>query len=177
MADVVPLTKQALQLNPGTKVMGSPWASKPRGRSGTEITELFPNIAEKADDLCVIRSLRGDHSDHFRWLTLKGAAYRADFEGTTDRCLQASPERHVESNVARLHRDRGEAGFTQDAPDPLFARKGERAWVVRPNIRQAGNMFVCLLQRNHHPWVLPRLAPAGEHQATACPQCFPHVGE
>jgi hypothetical protein len=48
------------------KVLGSPWASKPRGQSGTEITDLFPNIAEKADELCVIRSLRGDHNDHFQ---------------------------------------------------------------------------------------------------------------
>src|ERR1051326_7824771 len=33
------------------KVLGSPWEAKPRGQSGTEITELFPHIAEKADDL------------------------------------------------------------------------------------------------------------------------------
>src|ERR1051325_5742199 len=50
----------------GRKVMGSPWAAKPRGQSGIEITDLFPNIAECADDLCVIRSMRGDHNDHFQ---------------------------------------------------------------------------------------------------------------
>src|SRR5262249_5063664 len=48
------------------KALGSPWAAKPRGKSGTEITDLFPNIAECADDLCVIRSMRGDHNDHFQ---------------------------------------------------------------------------------------------------------------
>src|SRR5207244_12176372 len=37
----------------GRKLLGSPWASKPRGQSGLEITELFPNIAECADDLCI----------------------------------------------------------------------------------------------------------------------------
>src|SRR3954470_16565153 len=41
------------------KALGSPWAAKPRGQCGTEITDLFPFIAEKADDICVIRSLRG----------------------------------------------------------------------------------------------------------------------
>jgi len=48
------------------KVLGSPWESKPRGQCGTEITELFPHIAAQADDLCVIRSMRGDHNDHFQ---------------------------------------------------------------------------------------------------------------
>src|SRR5215467_13100661 len=50
----------------GRKVMGSPWTAKPRGQSGLEITDLFPNIAECADDLCLIRSMRGDHNDHFQ---------------------------------------------------------------------------------------------------------------
>ncbi|HTP35445.1 MAG TPA: DUF1501 domain-containing protein [Candidatus Acidoferrales bacterium] len=50
----------------GRKVMGSPWEAKPRGQSGIEITELFPNIAECADDLCLIRTMRGDHNDHFQ---------------------------------------------------------------------------------------------------------------
>jgi hypothetical protein len=47
-------------------MLGSPWAAKPRGQSGTEITDLFPHIADCADDLCVIRSMRGDHNDHFQ---------------------------------------------------------------------------------------------------------------
>ena len=50
----------------GRKMLGSPWASKPRGQSGIEITDLFPKIAACADDLCVIRSMRGDHNDHFQ---------------------------------------------------------------------------------------------------------------
>src|SRR6266478_456222 len=40
----------------GRKLLGSPWPSKPRGKSGIEVTDLFPNIAECVDDLCVIRS-------------------------------------------------------------------------------------------------------------------------
>ncbi len=50
----------------GRKVLGSPWPSKPRGKSGVEVTDLFPNIAECVDDLCIIRSMRGDHNDHFQ---------------------------------------------------------------------------------------------------------------
>src|ERR1700720_2825813 len=41
----------------GGKALGSPWAAKPHGQSGIEVTELFPNIAECVDDLCVIRSM------------------------------------------------------------------------------------------------------------------------
>lgn len=48
------------------KLLGSPWPAKPHGQSGTEITDLFPRIADCADDICVIRSMRGDHNDHFQ---------------------------------------------------------------------------------------------------------------
>src|SRR5687768_7164515 len=41
------------------------WTFKPHGTSGTQISDLFPNIAECADDLCVIRSMKGDHGNHF----------------------------------------------------------------------------------------------------------------
>src|SRR5258708_6340885 len=29
----------------GRKMLGSPWPSRPRGKSGLEVTDLFPNIA------------------------------------------------------------------------------------------------------------------------------------
>ncbi len=42
------------------------WAFKQRGKSGLWISELFPHLAECADDLCLIRSMRNDHADHFQ---------------------------------------------------------------------------------------------------------------
>jgi hypothetical protein len=42
------------------------WEFKQRGQSGLWISDLFPHIAECADDLCLIRSLRNDHPDHFQ---------------------------------------------------------------------------------------------------------------
>jgi len=42
------------------------WDFKQRGQSGLWISELFPHIAECADDLCLIRSMRNDHPDHFQ---------------------------------------------------------------------------------------------------------------
>ncbi len=34
--------------------------------SGLWISELFPHVAECADELCLIRSMRNDHPDHFQ---------------------------------------------------------------------------------------------------------------
>jgi len=42
-----------------------PWEFRPRGESGIEISELFPHLAGCADDLCVIRSLKSDHTNHY----------------------------------------------------------------------------------------------------------------
>ncbi|HEU0010444.1 MAG TPA: DUF1501 domain-containing protein [Verrucomicrobiae bacterium] len=41
------------------------WEFSPYGRSGTEVSDLFPAIAECVDDLAVIRAMRGDHGNHF----------------------------------------------------------------------------------------------------------------
>src|SRR6185503_572197 len=41
------------------------WEFSPYGRSGTEVSDLFPAIGECVDDLAVIRSMRGDHGNHF----------------------------------------------------------------------------------------------------------------
>jgi hypothetical protein len=35
------------------------------GKCGTEISDLFPHVRELADELCVIRSMETDHTNHF----------------------------------------------------------------------------------------------------------------
>ncbi len=42
----------------------SDWEFKPRGRSGLWISELFPNVAQEADELTLIRSMVADTSNH-----------------------------------------------------------------------------------------------------------------
>jgi len=44
--------------------MKSPFAFKKHGESGIEISEIFPNIAKSADELCVIRSMHADVPNH-----------------------------------------------------------------------------------------------------------------
>jgi hypothetical protein len=42
------------------------WDFKPRGQCGMEVSELFPHIAKCVDDITLIRSMKGDHNDHFQ---------------------------------------------------------------------------------------------------------------
>ena len=44
-------------------LMKSPWKFKNCGQSGLPISDLFPNIRECADDLCVVRSMVGEGVD------------------------------------------------------------------------------------------------------------------
>ena len=48
----------------GAKYIAPLWEFKKRGKSGIEISDLFPNLAECADDICLIRSMKADHNDH-----------------------------------------------------------------------------------------------------------------
>jgi hypothetical protein len=41
------------------------WQFQPYGQCGTEVSSLFPHIAQCVDDICVIRSMRSDHTNHY----------------------------------------------------------------------------------------------------------------
>jgi hypothetical protein len=40
------------------------WEFKRESKCGTEVSDLFPWIRKSMDDICLIRSMRGDHNDH-----------------------------------------------------------------------------------------------------------------
>ena len=44
---------------------GSGWKFRPRGKSGLEISDLFPHLGGVADDLAVINSMKNINGDHF----------------------------------------------------------------------------------------------------------------
>lgn len=48
----------------GRKLMKSPWKFKRHGESGLPISELFPNVAKHADDLCLINGMQGEVPNH-----------------------------------------------------------------------------------------------------------------
>ena len=55
----LPLAKPAFEFAPTGNLLASPWKFRRHGQSGLEISELFPALAARADDLCLIRSMHG----------------------------------------------------------------------------------------------------------------------
>jgi hypothetical protein len=47
-----------------TNILRSPFKFRKHGQSGIEVSELFPNVARRIDDICVIRSLVADNINH-----------------------------------------------------------------------------------------------------------------
>ncbi|MBX3400068.1 MAG: DUF1501 domain-containing protein [Gemmataceae bacterium] len=54
----------------------SDWAFKPRGKSGLMVSDLFPHIAQHADDLTVIRSMTADSANHTPALYLGNSGFQ-----------------------------------------------------------------------------------------------------
>ena len=60
----MPGTLERTQFDANGDIMASPWESKPYGESGLEMTNMFPKIAECADDLAICRSMTAKFSEH-----------------------------------------------------------------------------------------------------------------
>jgi hypothetical protein len=60
----------------GTGYMASPFQFEPRGESGVVMSELFPNLARCADDMCVIRSMHTDTPNHEPGLLLMNSGHQ-----------------------------------------------------------------------------------------------------
>jgi len=54
----------------GGKLMKSPFQFHKSGKSGIEVSELFPHVAARIDDICVIRSMHHETPAHERALLL-----------------------------------------------------------------------------------------------------------
>lgn len=53
-----------IQFNGCRVVMQSPFRFSRHGQCGTEVSDIFPEVAKCVDDLCVIRSMQADHGEH-----------------------------------------------------------------------------------------------------------------
>lgn len=60
----LPFDKPRVQFAPTGDLLGSPWKFKKYGQSGIAVSELFPNVAECVDDLCIINSMHGSNPAH-----------------------------------------------------------------------------------------------------------------
>ncbi|MGL6096009.1 MAG: DUF1501 domain-containing protein [Fimbriiglobus sp.] len=59
-----PGQKPRVQFAATGNLLKSPWEFKPGGKSGIQVSDLFPEVRKRADDLCVIRSVHADNSAH-----------------------------------------------------------------------------------------------------------------
>src|SRR5215470_16251873 len=42
------------------------WPFRPGGKCGTLVSDLFPHVRERMDDICLIRSMKTDDNEHFQ---------------------------------------------------------------------------------------------------------------
>jgi hypothetical protein len=55
----LPFAKPKFEFAPTGNLLASPWKFQHYGQSGIEVSDLFPLIGSRIDDICVIRSLNG----------------------------------------------------------------------------------------------------------------------
>src|SRR5580704_3429251 len=60
----MPMPLERTQNNKNGAIFPSPWGFTRYGKSGIEVSDLFPRIGSCADDLCVIRSMTVKFTEH-----------------------------------------------------------------------------------------------------------------
>ncbi len=60
----LPFAKPRVVSSETGNLLQSPWKFERHGRSGLPVSELFPHVAGRADDLCVVNSIHGSNSRH-----------------------------------------------------------------------------------------------------------------
>ena len=59
-----PFEKPKIQFNSTGNLLKSPWNFKQYGQSGLWVSDLFPKLAERIDDICMINSVYGTNPAH-----------------------------------------------------------------------------------------------------------------
>ncbi len=60
----LPFAKPRVQFNSTSNLLKSPWKFRQYGASGLWVSELFPRLAERVDDLCMVHSVHGTNPAH-----------------------------------------------------------------------------------------------------------------
>ena len=60
----LPIERPKLERTKTGNLFASPYKFKKHGQCGTEVSELFPNVAKHVDDMCIIRSMHADNINH-----------------------------------------------------------------------------------------------------------------
>lgn len=59
-----PHEKPRVQFAPTNNLLRSPWKFKPHGKSGHQVSELFPNVGRFVDDICFLHGMHGTNAAH-----------------------------------------------------------------------------------------------------------------
>jgi hypothetical protein len=60
----LPMKVPVTQFNNNNNLLKSPWSFKKYGQSGIEVSELFPEVAQCVDDMCILRSMTSNFPEH-----------------------------------------------------------------------------------------------------------------
>jgi hypothetical protein len=60
----LPFAKPRVQFNETSNLLKSPWKFRQYGESGLWVSDLFPRLAERVDDLCMVHSVYGTNPAH-----------------------------------------------------------------------------------------------------------------
>jgi hypothetical protein len=60
----LPFAKPRVQFNSTGNLLKSPWQFQQYGESGLWVSDLFPHVAKRVDDLCLIHSIHGTNPAH-----------------------------------------------------------------------------------------------------------------
>ncbi len=60
----LPFAKPRVQFNSTGNLLKSPWEFQQYGESGLWVSDLFPHLAKRVDDLCLIHSIHGTNPAH-----------------------------------------------------------------------------------------------------------------
>ena len=60
----LPFAKPRVQFAPTGNLLKSPWTFKQHGESGLWASDLFPHVAQRVDDLCMLHSVHGTNPAH-----------------------------------------------------------------------------------------------------------------
>ena len=75
LPDSILNTLQRTQKGRAGTVWASPFKFSKHGQSGLDVSELYPHVAKHADDLCVIKSMKGEIANHSPGLLLMNCGH------------------------------------------------------------------------------------------------------
>jgi hypothetical protein len=66
----IPENIEIYQQGNSDKILGSPFAFRPRGKCGMELSDALPHLATVADEIALVRSMYSEHNNHTEALVM-----------------------------------------------------------------------------------------------------------